>query len=110
MNNKITLILVLMLSGCNTADHKSQDISLTNIVSTQQCSIQSQKGKPYSLCVKYEDAHQEAKLFFQKHPEYMNENKKESRLFTEFNILLQQKKYQSLTMRQLLEMAHKNIQ
>ncbi|HAK5293709.1 TPA: hypothetical protein H1V50_003857 [Salmonella enterica] len=109
MNNKITLLVALMLSGCNSVDYKSQDTSLTNIANTQQCGIQSQKKIPYSTCVKYEDAHQEAKFFFQKHPEYINE-KKESRLFAEFNMLLQHKKYQNLTMLQLLEMAHQNIQ
>lgn len=59
---------------------------------------------------KYVDSYDEARLFFEKHPEYMQEPLKENMLFSEFNKLLANKKYHNLSLSQLLEIAYKNVQ
>ena len=47
---------------------------------------------------------------FEKHPEYKQDYLKEKILFAEFNKLLKQEKYLNLSLSELLEIAHSNIQ
>ena len=51
-----------------------------------------------------------ATIIRKKHPDYKQDYLKEKILFAEFNKLLKQEKYLNLSLSELLEIAHTNIQ
>ncbi|EAA9231929.1 hypothetical protein JO04_20210 [Salmonella enterica subsp. enterica serovar Give] len=105
MNNKIIISVICLLTGCTGIhpEHWSPDITPAGNIYSEQCRTHAPG------CLQYQKTHKEARAFFEKHTEYMNDDKKEARLFAEFNRLLDRQEYQKLSLSQLLETAHRNI-
>lgn len=124
MRRKFFLFTVSLLVGCNssTINEKTTTTptpSLNDGVNTEQCLdsknhmielptsiISSEEKRRY--CTQYKETQEEVTSFFEKHPEYMESEKKENELLIEYNKLLQEKKYQQLRIYQILSIAHQN--
>lgn len=93
------LFITLLITGCNNniSTHTS---SVRNTIT----SIPNKKAEQHS------NLYKEAHSFFEKHPDYKQDHLKEKILFAEFNELLKQEKYFNLSLSELLEIAHNNIQ
>lgn len=98
MNHKTILFTTLLITGCknNISTHTP---SVINTI----ISIPNKKAEQHS------NLYKEAHSFFEKHPEYKQDYLKKT-LFAEFNKLLKQEKYLNLSLSELLEIAHSNIQ
>ncbi|EBV3280435.1 hypothetical protein DOH34_25170 [Salmonella enterica subsp. enterica serovar Wangata] len=107
MNNKIIICVICLLTGCADIDpaRRSLDVSPADNIYTEKCNTHG----PAPHCLQYQNARKEAQAFFEKHTDYMNDDKKGDRLFAEFNRLLDRQEYQKLSLSQLLETAHRNI-
>ena len=95
MNHKIFLLMsaILLTTGCSNSPTRSN------------MPVQDKRTTQY-----FDSYKEEARSFFEKHPEYMQDHRKEVMLFSEFSKLLANKKYRNLSLSQLLEMAYENIQ
>ncbi len=95
MKYKTILFIILLITGCN------------NNVSTHTSPTRNTiTSIPPPLPNLYKEAHS----FFEKHSNYKQNHLKEKILFAEFNKLLKQEKYLNLSLSELLEIAHRNIQ
>ncbi|EBG6971128.1 hypothetical protein FJB88_21930 [Salmonella enterica subsp. enterica] len=109
MNNKVIISVICLLTGCTGIhpEHWSPDAAPVGNIYSEQC--RTHTPVTASGCLQYQKIHKEAQVFFEKHTDYMNDDKKEARLFAEFNRLLDRQEYQKLSLSQLLETAHRNI-
>ena len=99
MNYKTILFATLLITGCND-NISTHTPSVRNTIT----SIPNKKTEQHS------NLYKEAHSFFEKHPDYKQDYLKEKILFAEFNKLLKQEKYLNLSLSELLEIAHANIQ
>lgn len=99
MNYKTILFATLLITGCNN-NISTHTPPVTNTIT----SIPNKKAEQHS------NLYKEVRAFFEKHPEYKQNYLKEKILFAEFNKLLKQEKYLNLSLSELLEIAHSNIQ
>ncbi|EAX1817828.1 hypothetical protein GI262_15580 [Salmonella enterica subsp. enterica] len=109
MNNKIIISVICLLTGCTGIDQvrRPPDAAPADNIYSEQC--RTHGSATDSRCLQYQNTRKEAQAFFEKHTDYMNDDKKEARLFAEFNRLLNRQEYQKLSLSQLLETAHRNI-
>ncbi|ELH9453247.1 hypothetical protein RQX78_003799 [Salmonella enterica] len=109
MNNKIIISVICLLTGCTGIDpaRRPLDVAPVGNIYSEQC--RTHGSATDSRCLQYQNTRKEARAFFEKHTDYMNDDKKEARLFAEFNRLLDRQEYQKLSLSQLLETAHRNI-
>lgn len=96
MKYKTILFIILLITGCNN--------NVSTHTSPTRNTITSISSSP--LPNLYKEAHS----FFEKHSNYKQNYLKEKILFAEFNKLLKQEKYLNLSLSELLEIAHRNIQ
>lgn len=109
MNNKIIISVICLLTGCTSihSERRPTALSPAGNIYGEQCTIHTSASDP--RCLQYQNTRKEARAFFEKHTDYMNDDKKEARLFAEFSRLLNKPEYQEWSLSQLLETAHRNI-
>ena len=99
MNYKTILFITLLITGCNN-NISTHTPPVTNTIA----SIPNKKTEQHS------NLYKEAHSFFERHPDYERDYLKERILYAEFNKVLKQERYLNLSLYQLLEIAHNNIQ
>ncbi|EAX6862217.1 hypothetical protein E2H14_19765 [Salmonella enterica subsp. enterica serovar Muenchen] len=109
MNNKIIISVICLLTGCTSIHPERQPPALSPAANIygEQCATHASASDP--RCLQYQNTRKEARAFFERHTDYMNDDKKEAALFAEFSRLLNNPEYQEWSLSQLLETAHRNI-
>ncbi|HEC8710329.1 TPA: hypothetical protein R4C66_002137 [Salmonella enterica subsp. enterica serovar Poona] len=106
MNNKIIISVICLLTGCTSIhpERRPPDLFPAGNIYGEQCTTHASDLR----CLQYQNIRKEARSFFERHTDYMNDDKKEARLFAEFSRLLNKPEYQKWSLSQLLETAHCN--
>ncbi|EAB9751762.1 TPA: hypothetical protein ACF61N_004476 [Salmonella enterica] len=107
MNNKIIISVICLLTGCTSIHPERRPPALfpAGNIYGEQCTTHASAPR----CLQYQNIRKEARAFFERHTDYMNDDKKEATLFAEFSRLLNNPEYQEWSLSQLLETAHRNI-